>query len=231
MSYFFSTSLFLGATVTILAFELGGWISKKFKSPISNQFFLAVIILVAMMALLDVSYEDYSYSAKFLNYFSTPATVCFAIPLYKKLDELKENWLPVAVSIFLGVVINIATIYLLSRVLGLTKEEYFSLIPKHMTAPISVPLSEEYGGIYGVTVFAVMISGVCGNLMAERVLRWIRIKDPVSKGVSLGSSAHSIGTARALILGETEGAMSALAASFTGIITVLVGPIFVSLPI
>ncbi len=231
MNYFFSTSLFLGAASTIVAFELGGLISRRFKSPISNQFFLAVVILVTMMALLDVSYESYSYSAKFLNYLSTPATVCFAIPLYRKLDELKDHWIPIAVSILVGVIINMTTIYLLSLILGLSDSEYASLLPKHTTAPISVPLSREYGGINNFTILAVMISGVGGNAMADGLMRFCKIKDEVSKGVALGSTSHSIGTAKALQMGQTEGAMSALSASVTGIVTVFAGPLFVTLPI
>ena len=47
----------------------------------------------------------------------------------------------------------------------------------------------------------------------------------MARGLALGTSAHAIGTAKALELGEVEGAMSSLAIAVAGILTVVVVPL------
>ncbi len=229
MSEFFSSSFFVGIITTIISFEIAGVVSNRFKHPLANQYLLASIILVIIVRTLDITYDEYYNSAKYINYFATPATVCFAIPLYKQIKELKENLIPIFSSIVLGVFINISCVYLLSSILNTTNLEYFSMIPKHVTSPISVPLSAKYGGISTITILAVMVSGVGGNVMGESIIKLFRIKHHVSIGVALGSTSHAVGTAKALQMGETEGAMSGLAVAITGFITVFIGPVFTNI--
>ena len=54
------------------------------------------------------------------------------------------------------------------------------------------------------------------------------INNPVAKGISLGTSAHALGTTKALEMGEVEGAMSGLSIGISGIITVILIPIIIN---
>ncbi len=117
------------------------------------------------------------------------------------------------------------SIFALSRLFGLSHEYYVTLLPKSITTAIGMGVSEEAGGIVVLTVVSIVITGILGNVIGEAVFRLFRIGDPIAKGLALGTSAHAIGTARALELGEIEGAMSSLAIAVAGLMTVAVVPL------
>lgn len=108
----------------------------------------------------------------------------------------------------------------------LNHEEYVTLLPKSITTAIGMGVSEELGGIVTITVAVIIITGVLGNMIAEVVCRVFHIEEPVAKGLALGTSAHAIGTARAMEMGEVEGAMSSLAIAVAGLLTVAVATVF-----
>ena len=110
--------------------------------------------------------------------------------------------------------------------MGLSHEEYVTLLPKSITTAIGMGVSEELGGYVTITVAAIVVTGVIGNILGELVFKIFKITEPISRGLALGSSAHAIGTAKAIELGEVEGAMSSLAIAVTGIMTVVLASVF-----
>ena len=149
-----------------------------------------------------------------------------AVSIYSKLEQLKKNWLPVLAGCFAGAVTSIVSVYLMCRLFGLDRAMTASLLPKSVTTPIASAVSEGNGGIVSITVAAVIITGILGNLLAPLLVKLFRIKDPVAKGLGIGAASHAIGTAKALEMGETEGAMSGLAIGVCGIITALLALFF-----
>ena len=121
------------------------------------------------------------------------------------------------------------SVFLLCRVLGLTHTHYVTLLPKSITTAIGMGVSEEAGGIVTLTVMSIVLTGVLGNMAGESILRLARIHHPVAKGLALGTSAHAVGTAKALELGEIEGAMSSLSIAVAGLMTVIVVPLAANL--
>ena len=139
---------------------------------------------------------------------------------------MKKNWLPVLVGCLVGAVTSIGSIWVMCRLFGLDRATTASLLPKSVTTPIATAICAEQGGMVPITVAAVIITGICGNLFGPYLIKLFRIKDPVAAGLGLGSASHAIGTAKALELGETEGAMSGLAIGVCGIITALLALFF-----
>ena len=105
-------------------------------------------------------------------------------------------------------------------------EQYVTLLPKSITTAIGMGMSEELGGIVTITVAAIVITGILGNVIADGVCKVFKITHPVAKGVGIGTAAHAIGTARAIEMGEIEGAMSGLAIGVAGLMTVVSANIF-----
>ena len=60
-------------------------------------------------------------------------------------------------------------------------------------------------------------------MFAEAICKLFKIQEPIAKGIAIGSASHAIGTAKAMELGDIEGAMSSLSIVVSGILTVL-GP-------
>ncbi len=176
-----------------------------------------------------MDYDTYNEGAKYLSWLLTPATVCLAIPLYEQLELLKKNWAAVAAGIVSGVLTSLATVFVLALLFGLNHQEYVTLLPKSITTAIGMGVSEELGGYVTITVAVIVITGVLGNILGELVCRIFGIKEPIAKGLALGTSAHAIGTAKAMELGEIEGAMSSLSIAVAGVITVVGASIFANL--
>ena len=229
MSEILRQSAFFGVALTIVCFEAATVLKNRLKWPIFNPFLIATLLVIACLKLLDISYSEYCVSAQHLNVLMTPATVCLAVPLYRKLDVLRRNLAAVLGSILCGVLANMAVVYGLCLVLKLGHTEYVSLLPKSITTPIGLALCEEYGGLSSITVLAILFTGIIGNVIGESLLRLLRVRCRISRGLAMGAAAHAIGTAKAMEVGETEGAMSGLAIAVTGVLTVVIAPFFTNL--
>lgn len=219
-------SAYFGVLISIVCYELGVILKKKFKQPIFNPLFISICTVIIMLLLLNIDYESYYTGAKYLSYLMTPATVCLAIPLYEQLELLKNNFKAVIAGILSGVITSLSCVFALSFFFSLDHKEYVTLLPKSVTTAIGIGISEELGGIVTITVAVILITGILGNIIAETVFKLFRIGEPIAKGVAIGTSAHAIGTTKAMELGEIEGSMSSLSIAVTGLITIIAASIF-----
>lgn len=226
MNNLFSESLFFGVTVSLIGYEIGLFLKKKLKSPLCNPMLISVILVIVVLLVLDVDYADYYEGGKYLSYLLTPTTVCLAVPLYQQLELLKKNGKAIAAAISAGVISSLVAVFLLSKLFGLTHEQYVTLLPKSITTAIGMDVSEQLGGIVTITVVVIAVTGILGNVIAESVFRVFGIKEPVAKGLALGTASHAMGTAKAMEIGEIEGAMSSLSIVVSGILTVIAAPVF-----
>ena len=217
---FLENSAFFGVAISVVSYGIGMLLKKKFKLAILNPLLISIVITIAFLALTGISYE------KYLNYLLTPATVCLAIPLYEQLELLKHNWRAVLLGILSGVLSSLGVILGMALMFGFSHEEYVTFLPKSITTAIGMSVSEKLGGYVSISVAAIIITGVLGNIFAEIVFKLFRIHEPIAKGIALGTSSHAIGTAKAMELGEVEGAMSSLSIVVAGLITVIGATIF-----
>ena len=219
------SSATVGIVISLLAYEIGLAAQRKWKLAVLNPLLISIILVIAFLVVFHVDYESYNMSAKYLSYLLTPATVCLAIPLYKQLELLKQNFVSVIISITSGVAASAGSIFLLCTLFGVEHIHYVSFLPKSITTAIGMGVSEEAGGIVTITVVCIIITGIFGNIIAETLFKILKIEEPIAKGLALGTSAHAIGTSKALELGEVEGAMSSLSIAVAGLMTVIVVPL------
>ena len=229
MKELLENSVFFGVFVSIFGYEIGLLLKRKYKMAIFNPLLIAIVVVMLVLVATGVDYDAYNEGAKYISYLLTPATVCLAIPLYQQLEMLKKNYKAILGGIFAGVLTRMVSILALCILFHLSKEEYITLLPKSITTAIGMGVSEELGGIVTITVAVIIITGVFGNIIGETVFRIFHITDPVAKGVALGTSAHAIGTARALEIGEVEGAMSGLSIAVAGLMTVVTASVFANI--
>lgn len=226
MSEFTETSMFAGVTVSLLAYIIGALLKKKFKLAIFNPLLISIVLTIIMLVIADIDYDVYAQGADYLSWFLTPATVCLAIPLYEQWELLKHNVKAVMLGITSGVLTSLTTVLVLSLIMHLSHEEYVTLLPKSITTAIGMGVSEELGGYVTITVAVIIVTGVIGNIFGELICKIFRITEPISKGIAFGSASHAIGTAKAMELGDVEGAMSSLSIAVSGILTVVGASIF-----
>ena len=226
MSDLIVSSAFFGSVLSLAAYFIGVWMKNRFRLAIFNPILIAVLLCIAFLAVTGISYDTYYASARYLGWFLTPATVCLAIPLYEQLSKLKENFAAICVGILSGVLTSLVTVLVIALVFHLTHEQYVTLLPKSVTSPIGMGIAEELGGYPAITVPVIIITGLVGNVVAEPFLKLLRVTDPVARGIAIGSSSHALGTAKALEMGEVDGAMASLSIATSGLITVVRPSIF-----
>lgn len=226
MKAIISNSLFFGVGISLLGYEIGLLLKKKWKLAIFNPLLISIIFVIGMLSVFDIGYEIYEEGAKYLSYLLTPATVCLAIPLYEQMELLKQHKKAIFIGIISGVLTSLVSVLLLCALFQFTHEQYVTLLPKSITTAIGMGVSKELGGIVTITVAVIIITGVLGNMIAETVCKVFRITHPVAKGIAIGTSAHAVGTAKALEMGEIEGAMSSLSIAVSGLLTVIGASIF-----
>lgn len=229
MKELLGNSLFFGVAISVLAYQAGIAARRRWKLAVLNPLLISIVIVMAVLLIFGIDYETYNEGAKYLSYLLTPATVCLAIPLYEQLEHLKKNSKAIAAGIAAGVLSSLGSVLALAAAFGLSHEEYVTLLPKSITTAIGMGVSEELGGIVTITVAVIIVTGVIGNIIAERILKIFRIQEPVAKGIAVGSASHAIGTAKALEMGEIEGAMSSLSIAVSGLLTVVGASVFSAL--
>lgn len=219
------SSLYFGMVLSVGAYLFGIWLKKKTGFFLFNPLLVAAALVILFLTVFDIDYAEYNKGAVYLSYFLTPATVCLAIPLYRQLELLKKNAAAILASIFVGVAGSAVSIFFMSLLFRLEHVHYVSLLPKSITTAIGMGVSEELGGIVTLTVVCIIVTGIFGNVIADLLFSVCKIEEPMAKGLALGTAAHAIGTARALELGEIEGAMSSLAIAVAGLTTVVAAPL------
>lgn len=229
MKELLTNSVFFGAFVSLAAYEIGVWVKKKSGWAICNPLLIAIILVIGVLLALQIPYDVFEEGAQYISYLLTPATVCLAVPLYEQVEFLRKHKKAIVAGLLAGMLTSLLSILLLAALFQLNHEEYVTLLPKSITTAIGMGVSEELGGLVTVTVAVIIMTGVVGNIVAESVCRLFRLEEPVAKGIAIGSASHAIGTAKAMEMGEVEGAMSSLSIAVTGLITVAGAALFAGL--
>lgn len=226
MSNFLENSVFFGVFISIITYEIGVLIKKKLKLAIFNPLLISIALIIVFLLVFHIKYNVYESGAQYLSYFLPPATVALAVPLYEQIEPLKKNWKAVVAGILSGALTSALCVLAVALIFQLDHKQYVTLLPKSITTAIGMGLSEELGGIVTITVAVIVVTGVIGNMFAESICKLFHITDPVAKGIGIGSASHAMGTAKAMEMGEIEGAMSSLSIAVSGLLTVVVSIIF-----
>lgn len=229
MHDFLAESVYMGVMLTLGTYCIGIWLKKVSGWTLMNPLLVSIVLSIGFLCATGTSYESYAKGADVISYLLTPATVCLAVPLYEQIEHLKRNYHAVATGITAGVLGSMTSILGMVLLLGMDHQAYVTLLPKSITTAIGMGVSEELGGNVPVTILVIVITGITGNIFAEKFLRLIKVKEPIAKGIAIGSASHVIGTAKAMEMGQTEGAMSSLAIVTSGVLTVITASLFAQL--
>ncbi|WP_277233201.1 LrgB family protein [Romboutsia timonensis] len=223
----FDTEIF-GIILTILFFNIGIYIQKKTNKPIFNPLLIAILGIILFLSITKIPYESYKLGGDRINFFLSPVTIVLAVPLYKQFDLFKKYLLEILIGISCGVVVSFISIKLIGHFTNADVDIINSLIPKSITTPMGISLTKTLNGVEAITVVSIILTGILGAIISPIVFKIGKINNPVAKGIALGTSAHALGTTKALEMGEVEGAMSGLSIGISGIITVVLIPIIIN---
>lgn len=217
---------YFGILVSLIPFVIATYFYKK-----TNGFFLLEPLFVSMVAgiaflkLTGISYENYKIGGDIINFFLEPATICFAIPLYRKREVLKRYWLQIFSGIAVGTIIALLLIYLVAITFQFGNQIIASMLPQAATTAITLPVSDGIGGVKELTSLAVILNAVVISALGAKIVKLFKISNPIARGLALGTSGHTLGVAAAKELGKTEESMGSIAVVIVGVIVVAVVPI------
>lgn len=225
MKSFLENPLWLLA-LTFLVYYAGVFLQRKYKSPLLSPVVITVSILVGYLLIFNISYEKYTESGIFIEFWLKPSIVALGVPLYLQSSKIKKQLLPLLVSQFVGSILGIVSVCFIVKFLGANRDIILSLAPKSVTTPIAIEISQTLGGIPSLTVVSVIITGILGSLFGFQILHVFGVKSPMGKGISLGTASHGLGVMAAFHVSEKHAAYASLGMIFNGIFTaVLASPI------
>lgn len=226
---YLSAKPLLWLTVTLIAYQAAYWVYARANfNPLLNPVPIAIVALVVALKATGTAYPTYFEGAQFVHFLLGPATVALAVPLYAQFDKLRRLLVPLAGALVAGSVTAMVSVLAIGWALGASHTTLLSLVPKSVTAPIAMGITEKLGGIPSLTAVLVIFTGISGAVMAKYVLDLLRIKDFSVRGFAVGVAAHGIGTARAFQVSEEAGAFAGLGMGLNGLLTAVLVPVFAS---
>lgn len=217
-------SPYLWVSLTAGFYLIAAQLHKKWPIPLFNPLLFSIVVIIALLLITNIPYETYHSGGSLISTFVTPATVALAIKLEKNFIYLKKNYVAILSGIVSGIVIHTLMIIGFGLLFKFDVEMVSTLFPKSITTAIAVGVSESIGGIVSLTVAVVVFTGIVGAVIGPALFRLTKVTDSVAQGVAFGSSAHAMGTAKAIEIGEVQGAMSGLSIVVTGIVVVVLAP-------
>lgn len=211
-----------GIMLTLVFYLFGGWLYKKTRFPLFSPLLVATLLLMGYILIADINMTVFLTDLSGIHLFLGPLIVSLAVPIMKQIDLIKKNILPILVGSFVGAGTSILAVVVLGKWFRLDQTIIYSVIPKASTTPIAIEVSEKIGGIRSITVAVVVMTAVIGAVIIPLILKILRIKDPRIIGMGLGTTSQAVGTAKALEIDATAGAISGVALVFTGIATALI---------
>ena len=227
---YLSATPLLWLTVTLIAYQMGAWIFRRFDcNPLLNPVLTAIIALVVLLKISATDYQTYFRGAQFIHFLLGPATVALAIPLYREIEVIRKAFVPIIISLTVGSLTAIISAVGIAWLLGGEKILLLTLAPKSVTTPIAMGISEQIGGLPSLTAVTVVLTGITGAVCGDFVLNRLKINDEMACGMALGTASHGIGTAQAIQRSRVAGAFAALAMALNGLFTALLLPALISL--
>lgn len=215
--------------LTVGAYLATRGIFLAYKHPLLNPVFLSTIVIIAVLQAGGFTLADYRPAKEAMTFLLGPATVALALPLYNNRGVLSRHALPVLAGVAAGSLATIAAALAAGRLLHLDDALLLSLGPKSVTVPIAVEITRLMGGEAPLTAAFVVATGMIGSILGPATLSFLKVKNPVARGLALGTISHGQGTAVALLESETAGAMSGVAMAIAAVFTALIAPYYLPL--
>ena len=211
--------------LTVGAYQIGLLCQKKWKTPFCHPILVSVVLIILVLLITDYPIDVYQKGNSLISWLMTPATIALAVPTYNHIKVLKKNLPAILAGVLTGSAVALLFILGMCVLLKLDTTITVSLLPKSITTAIGIVLSEESGGIPALTTIAIFISGFMGALLCKPLCRLLRLKDPISQGVAIGTASHAFGTYAAMEISPLHGAVSSLSLAVAGLFTAVVFPL------
>ncbi len=199
-------------------------LQQKYKSPLLNPILMTILGMIAFLSIFEIPYADYQKNTSVISFWLAPSVIALGYAFYNYLEEIKSDIKRILTAMLAGSLTGIVSVFFIAYWLGASQATMISLAPKSVTTPIAIEVSKQMGGIPALTVAFVIVVGILGAVFGQTYLRWIGVKGAKSTGLSLGASAHALGTASISAKGPDYSAFGGLGMALNGVITAVIAP-------
>lgn len=211
--------------LTLGSYLAGVWVKTKTRLSLLHPFLISIPVIIAVLKAADIPYEFYFESNRLIDFLLGPSVVSLGLLMYDHIETIRKHFAGIMISVISGSVTGVVSVYVLAKLMKLDEIFIMSLEPKSVTTPIAMDISASLGGNVSLTAVSVVLCGLVGAVFGPLLLRLLRIKSPVARGLAMGCAAHGLGTSRAIEMGAVEGALSGLAIALMGIMTAVATPL------
>ena len=218
-----------GFFITFFTFYISKILYKKYPSFLTHPVLLPSVIIIFVLLIFQIDYSVYEKGGQIFTFFLNPAASSLAYLLYKKWDIIKKYAKEVVITVIISSILGVISSYIFVLFLGGERKTALSMVPKSVTTPIAIKISQVIGGVPSLTAVFVIITGITGAIFGPVLLKFFGIDNPIAWGLSMGISSHGIGTARAVEEGELQGAVSGVGFILMGLFTAIFAPFVIFL--
>lgn len=210
--------------LTLAVFFAARLLAKKVKISLLNPLLISMAVIIPLLLLINMPYARYFQGSALLNHLLQPAVVALAVPLYEQMHQIRARWKSIISICFIGSLTAMISGTAIALWLGATPEIAATILPKSVTTPIAMAVSDSLHGIPAISAICVLVAGVLGAVFGHMLLNLLRVRSKAARGLAIGNASHALGTARCAEIDFQEGAFSSLALVICGIITSLLAP-------
>lgn len=223
------TNKFFLIALTFIAYMGAQYLQRRTGLKMLNPILVSIVVMICFLCAADIDYDVYRQGGEYIDFWLKPAVVALGVPLYKQLETIKKQMVPLLLAELAGCVAGIVSVVLVAELLGASHEVVMSLAPKAVTTPIAIEISAAVGGIPPLTAAVVVCTGIFGGMAGFRIVRFGHVKSPIAAGLSMGTAAHAVGTSAAMEQSDRYGAFSSLGLTLNGLLTALMAPFILRL--
>ncbi|HDL6940885.1 TPA: LrgB family protein [Yersinia enterocolitica] len=198
---------------------------RRRRSLLLMPLVLTPMVLVLLLVVTHISYQDYIGETHWLLWLLGPATIAFAVPIYENLSIIRRHWLSLTAGVITAITVAVVSSVWLAKLLTLSEEVQRSLAVRSITTPFALEAAKQLGGQPDLVALFVVITGVFGMAVGDLLFLRLSVRSGLAKGAGLGASSHGAGTAKAYEMGQQEGVVSSLVMMLAGIMTVIGAPL------
>lgn len=225
----FLINKFFLIALTFISFIGAQYLQRRTGIRMLNPILISIAVMVCLLACLGIDFGTYQEAGGYIDMWLKPAVVALGVPLYKQLETIKKQMLPLLIAEMAGCVAGVVSVVIFAELFGATREVVMSLAPKAVTTPIAMEIAQSVGGIPPLTAAVVVSTGIFGGMTGFRIVKLGHVKSPMATGLSIGTAAHAVGTSAAMERSDRYGAFSSLGLTLNGLLTTLLAPLILRL--
>ncbi|AWW34562.1 CidB/LrgB family autolysis modulator [Mannheimia varigena] len=217
--------IYLYSILTLVIFIVGIKISQKLAINLLNPFLIALTLIIGVIVIFNIPYHDYYKGNAPLNNLLGVSVVALACPFYEQLPQIRKKWRQIMVVLLFSTFVTMLTGVGFALLFGASQDILAAVLPKSVSMPMAIIITNEIDGNVGIAAVGVMIAGLVGAILGFTLLRFIKVRNIMAIGLSMGAASHALGTGRCLEHSMKVGSYSSIALVACGVLSSILAPL------